>query len=106
MGAPHYSVGLVGGVIGYTLGHLLGGYLTGTGTGLYPNVALSDSEDWPIVLGYVAAIIGWLAGLGVFNDILRQMAGRRRCRPRRTRSAAWPSTSGSPTTTRWWGSST
>ncbi len=50
-------------------------YLTGTGNGLYPNVALSDSEDWPIVLGYVAAIIGWLAGLGVFNDILRQMAG-------------------------------
>ena len=75
-GRPNILWGLVGGVIGYTLGHLLGGYLTGTGTGLYPNVALSDSEDWPIVLGYVAAIIGWLAGLGVFNDILRQMAGR------------------------------
>ena len=38
--------------------------------------ALSDSEDWPIVLGYAIAIVGWLAGLGVFNDILRQMAGR------------------------------
>jgi cytochrome c oxidase subunit I len=75
-GRPNILWGLVGGVIGYTLGHLLGGYLTGTGNGLYPNVALSDSEDWPIVLGYVAAIIGWLAGLGVFNDILRQMAGR------------------------------
>ncbi len=75
-GRPNILWGLVGGVIGYTLGHLLGGYLTGTGTGLYPNVALSDSEDWPIVLGYVAAIIGWLAGLGVFNDILRQMVGR------------------------------
>jgi cytochrome c oxidase subunit 1 len=75
-GRPNILWGLVGGVIGYTLGHLLGDFLTGTGTGLYPNVALSDSEDWPIVLGYVAAIIGWLAGLGVFNDILRQMAGR------------------------------
>jgi cytochrome c oxidase subunit 1 len=75
-GRPNILWGLVGGVIGYTLGHLLGGYLTGTGNGLYPNVALSDSEDWPIVLGYVAAIIGWLAGLGVFNDILRQMVGR------------------------------
>jgi cytochrome c oxidase subunit 1 len=73
---PNILWGLVGGVIGYTLGHLLGDFLTGTGNSLYPNVALSDSEDWPIVLGYVAGIIGWLAGLGVFNDILRQMAGR------------------------------
>jgi cytochrome c oxidase subunit 1 len=75
-GRPNILWGLVGGVIGYTLGHLLGGFLEGTGASLYPNVALSDSEDWPIVLGYVAAIIGWLGGLGVFNDLLRQMAGR------------------------------
>ena len=75
-GRPNILWGLVGGVIGYTLGHLLGGVLEGTGASLYPNVALSDSEDWPIVLGYVAAIIGWLGGLGVFNDLLRQMAGR------------------------------
>jgi cytochrome c oxidase subunit I len=75
-GRPNILWGLVGGVIGYTLGHLLGDFLTGTGNSLYPNVALSDSEDWPIVLGYVAAIVGWLAGLGVFNDILRQMGGR------------------------------
>ncbi|HEX3492142.1 MAG TPA: cbb3-type cytochrome c oxidase subunit I, partial [Streptosporangiaceae bacterium] len=68
--------GLVGGAIGYTIGHFLGDYLTGTGNALYPNVALSDSEDWPIVLGYAIAIVGWLGGLGVFNDILRQMAGR------------------------------
>ncbi|MGH3405363.1 MAG: cytochrome c oxidase subunit I [Streptosporangiaceae bacterium] len=68
--------GLVGGAIGYTLGHILGDYLTGTGNGLYPNVTLSDSRDWPIVLGYALGVVGWLAGLGVFNDILRQMAGR------------------------------
>ena len=73
---PNILWGLVGGAIGYTLGHLLGDFLTGTGNGLYPNVALSDSEDWPIVLGYAVAVIGWLAGLGVFNDLLRQMAGR------------------------------
>jgi cytochrome c oxidase subunit I len=73
---PNILWGLVGGAIGYTLGHLLGDFLTGSGNSLYPNVALSDSEDWPIVLGYVAGIVGWLAGLGVFNDILRQMAGR------------------------------
>jgi len=69
--------GLVGGAIGYTLGHVLGNYLTGLGAPTqYPNTALSDSADWPIVLGYAIGIVGWLAGLGVFNDILRQMAGR------------------------------
>ena len=75
---PAIHTAIVGAIIGYTIGHLLGDWLTGaTGSAsLYPNVALSDSEDWPIVLGYLLAIVGWLAGLGVFNDILRQIAGR------------------------------
>jgi cytochrome c oxidase subunit I len=75
---PAIHTAIIGAVVGYLLGHLLGDYLTGApgAANQYPNVALSDSEDWPIVLGYVAAIIGWLAGLGVFNDILRQMVGR------------------------------
>jgi cytochrome c oxidase subunit I len=73
---PAIHTAIVGAVIGYLLGHILGNYLDGTGNALYPNISLSDSEDWPIVLGYVLAIIGWLAGLGVFNDILRQVAGR------------------------------
>ena len=30
----------------------------------------------PIVLGYVFGVIGWLAGLGVFNDLVRQMLGK------------------------------
>jgi cytochrome c oxidase subunit I len=75
---PAIHTAIVGAVVGYVLGHLLGDYLTGA-TGAanqYPNVALSDSEDWPIVLGYVFAIVGWLAGLGVFNDVLRQMVGK------------------------------
>jgi cytochrome c oxidase subunit 1 len=75
---PAIHTALVGAVIGYFLGHLLGTYLTGA-TGAanqYPNVGLSDSEDWPIVLGYALAVVGWLAGLGVFNDVFRQMAGR------------------------------
>src|SRR6202044_2790051 len=61
---------------GYLLGHLLGNFLTGAGTSQYQQLALSDSSDWPIVLGYVLAIVGWLIGLGVFNDLVRQMAGR------------------------------
>jgi cytochrome c oxidase subunit I len=75
---PAIHTAIVGAVVGYLLGHLLGDYLTGaTGSASqYPNISLSDSEDWPIVIGYVFAIIGWLAGLGVFNDILRQMVGK------------------------------
>jgi cytochrome c oxidase subunit 1 len=75
---PAVHTALLGAVIGYVLGHLLGDFLTGaTGSATqYPNVALSDSEDWPIVLGYVLAIVGWVAGLGVFNDVFRQMLGR------------------------------
>jgi cytochrome c oxidase subunit I len=75
---PAIHTAIIGAVVGYLLGHMLGDYLTGA-TGAanqYPNVPLSDSEDWPIVLGYVLAILGWLAGLGVFNDVLRQMVGR------------------------------
>jgi cytochrome c oxidase subunit I len=75
---PAIHTAIVGAVVGYLLGHMLGDYLTGA-TGAanqYPNVPLSDSEDWPIVIGYAFAIIGWLAGLGVFNDILRQMVGK------------------------------
>ena len=75
---PAIHTAIVGAVIGYVLGHLLGNFLTGA-TGAanqYPNVALSDSEDWPIVLGYLLAVVGWFAGLGVFNDIFRQMLGK------------------------------
>src|SRR5580700_7173857 len=73
---PAMHTALVGAFVGYLLGHLLGNFLAGAGNAQYPNLALSDSSDWPIVLGYVLAIVGWLAGLGVFNDVLRQMAGR------------------------------
>src|SRR5271165_1821174 len=73
---PAIHTAIIGAVIGYLVGSFLGSFLTGTGNGLYPNVALSDSKDWPIVLGYLLAIVGWLAGLGVFNDVIRQMLGR------------------------------
>jgi cytochrome c oxidase subunit I len=77
---PAIHTAIVGAVIGYLGGSFLGSFLTGNGNGntpsLYPNVVLSDSKDWPIVLGYAFAIIGWVAGLGVFNDVFRQMLGR------------------------------
>ena len=75
---PAIHTAIIGAVVGYLLGHLLGNYLTGApgASNQYPNVALSDSADWPIVLGYVLAVVGWFAGLGVFNDVFRQMLGR------------------------------
>jgi len=74
---PGIHTAIVGAVIGYLIGHLLGNVLESSNAATeYPNLALSDSSDWPIVLGYALGIVGWVAGLGVFNDLLRQMAGR------------------------------
>ena len=69
---PGVHVGMLGAVIGYILGHLLGNFLSSA----YQQNALSDSNDIPIVLGYAFGTIGWLAGLGVFNDLGRQMLGK------------------------------
>src|ERR1700748_1932873 len=69
---PGAHVGVIGAVVGYILGHLLGNFLSST----YAQNALSDSNDAPIALGYAFGTIGWLAGLGVFNDLGRQMPGK------------------------------
>ena len=69
---PAFHTALIGAVAGYLLGHWLGNFLSSG----YQQNAASDSNDFPIVLGYVFATLGWLAGLGVFNDVLRMMAGR------------------------------
>jgi cytochrome c oxidase subunit I len=75
--SPGIHTGLIGAVIGYLLGHLLGNFLAaGNLSTEYQNLALSDSSDLPIVLGYLFAVVGWLGGIGVFNDLLRQMAGK------------------------------
>ena len=69
---PAIHTAIVAAVIGYLVGHWLGNFLGSN----YQQLPLSDSSDFPIVLGYLLAVVGWLAGLGVFNDPLRQMAGR------------------------------
>src|SRR5579859_1451447 len=69
---PGIHTGLIGAVAGYVLGHLLGNFLSSG----YTQNALSDSNDVPIVLGYALAVLGWLAGLGVFNDLFQLMLGR------------------------------
>ena len=37
---------------------------------------MSDTNDVAIVLGYAFGVIGWVAGLGVFNDLGRLMLGK------------------------------
>ena len=69
---PAVHTGIVGAVIGYFLGHWLGNLLSSS----YAQNALADSNDVPLVLGYVFGTVGWLAGLGVFNDLGRLMLGK------------------------------
>ena len=69
---PAVHTGIVGAVIGYFLGHWLGNHLSSD----YAQNALSDTNNFPIVLGYLLGVVGWLAGLGVFNDIGRLMMGK------------------------------
>jgi cytochrome c oxidase subunit I len=74
---PAIHTAIVGAFIGYVVGNLLGNFIAGIGTAnLAPNTVLSDENNWPVVLGYAFAVVGWLAGLGVFNDVFRQMLGR------------------------------
>jgi cytochrome c oxidase subunit 1 len=63
---------LAGAVIGYLVGHLLGNFLGSE----YQQLPLSDSSDLPIVLGYVLAVVGWVAGLGVDTELGGQIAAR------------------------------
>ncbi len=68
--------GIIAAVIGYAFGHWLGNLITSG----YPQAATGggspDSNDTPIVLGYLFLVIGWLAGVGVFNDLGRLVVGR------------------------------
>jgi cytochrome c oxidase subunit I len=69
---PAVHTGIIGAVLGYFLGHWLGNLIASG----YVQVQNSGQNDFAIILGYVFGTVGWLAGLGVFNDLLRQMAGR------------------------------
>jgi cytochrome c oxidase subunit I len=71
---PAVHTGLLGAVIGYLIGNWLG-WLVQSTSGNFAQ-GLSDTRDWPVVLGYVFGTIGWLAGLGIFNDLGRLMIGK------------------------------
>ena len=75
---PAVHTGLIGAVIGYLFGHWMGNALSpdfSPGGSNYA-AALANNFDMPLVLGYVFGTVGWLAGLGVFNDLGRLMLGK------------------------------
>src|SRR6266480_3240891 len=71
---PAVHTGLLGAVIGYLIGNWLG-WLVQPASANFA-VGLGDTRDWPVVLGYVLGTVGWLAGMGIFNDLGRLMIGK------------------------------
>src|SRR6185437_5871700 len=76
---PAIHTGLIGAVIGYAFGHWLGNYWASPGVGSpaqYQQIPTADANDFAIVLGYTFMVVGWLIGLGFFNDLVLAMLGR------------------------------
>src|SRR5215470_6075112 len=71
---PAVHTGLIGAVIGWLIGNWLGLQVQSASANFAQG--LSDVRDWPVVLGYLFGTVGWLAGLGIFNDLFRLMAGQ------------------------------
>jgi cytochrome c oxidase subunit I len=69
---PAIHTGTIGAVAGYALGHWLGNLIASG----YQQISTADANDTAIVLGYLFLVIGWLAGIGVFNDVINQMRGK------------------------------
>jgi len=69
---PAFHTALIGAFAGYAFGHWLGNFIGSQ----YQQVGTSDDNDLAIVLGYAFLVLGWLIGLGVFNDLVRQMLGK------------------------------
>jgi cytochrome c oxidase subunit I len=69
---PAFHTALLGAVIGYAFGHWLGNFIASG----YPQIAKADGNDFAIVFGYAFLVLGWLIGLGVFNDLVKQMLGK------------------------------
>ena len=69
---PAWHTALIGAIVGYALGHWLGNFIGSQ----YQQVGTSDDNDIAIVLGYAFLVLGWLIGLGVFNDLVLQMRGK------------------------------
>src|SRR5690348_14838692 len=71
---PGIHTAIIGAGLGYALGHWLGNYMTPRYVAT--DGGAPDSNDTAIVLGYSFLVLGWLIGLGVFNDLIRMMLGK------------------------------
>ncbi|MGZ4269045.1 MAG: hypothetical protein ACXVSX_07520, partial [Solirubrobacteraceae bacterium] len=63
---------LVLGLAGYALGHWIGSRIA---SGM-DSQTTTDQNDVAILMGFVLAVLGWLAGLGFLNYPLSRMRGR------------------------------
>jgi cytochrome c oxidase subunit I len=64
-------LGLVGAVIGYAVGHWLGNWIASD----YQQVQGTGQNDHALVLGYLFATLGWLAGIGALNYPIQKIFG-------------------------------
>jgi cytochrome c oxidase subunit I len=74
---PAVHTAIIGAVIGYVFGHWLGNLIDSGYPQILPGGGQPDTNDISIALGYLFMVIGWLAGLGIFNDLINQMRGKR-----------------------------
>jgi cytochrome c oxidase subunit I len=74
---PGVHTAVIGAVVGYIFGHWLGNLIDSGYPQILPGGGQPDTNDIAIVLGYLFMVIGWLIGLGVFNDLFNQMRGKR-----------------------------
>jgi cytochrome c oxidase subunit 1 len=64
-------LGLVGALVGYAVGHWLGNWIASD----YQQVQGMGQNDHALVLGYVFATVGWLAGIGALNYPIQKLFG-------------------------------
>ncbi|MHB8295220.1 MAG: cytochrome c oxidase subunit I [Acidimicrobiales bacterium] len=63
--------GLIGMIVGFVIGHYVGVAIAGN----YPQVQASGQNDVAVILGFIFATVGWLAGLGVLNYPVAKLVG-------------------------------
>jgi len=68
---PNLLTGILGAAIGYLVGHWLGNAIASG----YQQYQGSGQNDYAIVLGYVLATVGWLAGMGALTYPVQKMFG-------------------------------
>ena len=68
---PNLLLAFVGAAAGYALGHMVGNWIAHT----YQQVQGEGDNNHALVLGYLFATFGWLAGIGALNYPFQKMFG-------------------------------